>query len=82
MGPGTALRSLFAIEKRGLMPASVYDGPRFAREREARHDYRNMLRADMRAHIDDRAAMSVDLHAPARIVVAGFIAALRSDVLP
>ena len=42
----------------------------------------DMLHADMRAHIDDWVTVSVDLHAPAGIVVVWLIAALGTDVLP
>ena len=67
---------------RTVVSAAVDDHPRLDQEREGLHDLRDMLCVDMRTHEDDWAAMSVDLHPPAGIVVVWLIAALGTDVLP
>lgn len=64
------------------MPAAIYNHPRFALERECFHDFRDMIRSNMRAHVDDWAALWVNLHTPAGIVVVSRITALGSDVVP
>lgn len=72
---------LSRIKMRPVMPAAIYNHPRFALERECFHDFRYMLRSDMRAHINDRAAVRVDFYSSARVIIVWF-PRFGTDIFP